>query len=131
VTLDLWALLGVGALSMVLVFLPAAVRLRLGGMEWGVGNRERPLEGEPPWAKRTTRAHANLMENIPLFTILVLVAHVTERHDEITGWASLAFLAFRVTHAAVYVAGILWIRTVAYYAALAAELVIAWRIVAG
>lgn len=129
-TIDLVVLLAVGALSMLLAFLPGLSRIRRGGMEWGLGNREAPPPREPGWVGRAERAHRNLLENLPLFIIVVLVAHVTGAADEITGLACIVFLVARIAHAGFYVGGITLVRTLVFYIALGAELVIAWRIVA-
>jgi len=44
-----------------------------GGMQWALGNRDEPL-AVPAWTARAVRAHANLIENLAPFTILVLEA---------------------------------------------------------
>src|SRR5882762_5469122 len=46
-----------------------------GGLDWAFGNRDVPL-AVPAWTARAQRAHANLVENLAPFAILVLVAHV-------------------------------------------------------
>jgi uncharacterized MAPEG superfamily protein len=128
VTTDLYALVMVGLLALLLAFLPGASRIQRGGMSWGLGNREAIPADEPPWVGRAVRAHANLLENLPLFTILVLAAQLSHEADSITANASLAFMAARIGHAAVYIAGITVLRTALFYAGLLAELVILWRI---
>ncbi len=127
---DLSVLCAVGLFSMVLAFLPGIGRIARGGLAWGTGNRDKEPEDTPDWVARAERAHRNLLENLPLFTIIVLVAHVTGRADETTASAALTFLAARVVHAAVYIGGITHVRTLAFYVGLAAELVMLWRIFA-
>lgn len=127
-TLDLHALVATAALALALGFLPGPSRMRRGGMSWGVGNRDRPPPDEPAWIGRCERAQKNLLENLPLFAALVLSAHVAGENDAITAYAALGFLAARITHAAVYLAGVTYVRTLAFYASLAAEAVILWRI---
>ncbi len=41
--------------------------------------RDLPSHDLPPFLKRAYRAHINLVENLPVFAVLVLVAHVTTR----------------------------------------------------
>lgn len=123
-TTDLCVLLALGLLAFVLQMLPGAPAvLTPGGMQWGVGNRETPQE-LPPWAARTRRAHANLMENLPHYVIVVLVAQVSGHANGTTAIASLVYLGARVAHAVTYGFGITYLRTVAFYTGVAAEIVI-------
>src|SRR5581483_7426221 len=82
-----------------------------GGLAWGFGNRERPL-AVPAWAGRAQRAHANLVENLAPFAALVLAAHASGRANAATALA------------AVYIAGIPYLRTAVFFVATAGELVI-------
>lgn len=126
-TTDLYVLLALGVLAFVLQLLPGTSRMEKGGLAWGIGNRDDPPP-LPPWAARTQRAHANLMENLPHYVLVVLVAHVSGHASPITASASLAYLAARVAHAIVYAAGITYVRTIAFYSGVTAELVIAAQI---
>ena len=130
-TSDLVALILTGVLSMLLAFLPGTVRVARGEVAWGLGNREAPPPGDPPWLGRAQRAHQNLLENLPLFTMLVLTLHLVERNDAMTAVASWVFFGARVAHAAVYMAGITIVRTLVFYVSIAAELVIAFRLFGG
>jgi uncharacterized MAPEG superfamily protein len=121
---DLYVLLAVGLLAFVLQMLPGLPRaMQPGGMQWGIGNRDQPAK-LPAWAERVQRAHANLMENLPHYTIVVLVAHLTSHANGTTAIASLVFLGARIAHAITYGLGITYVRTIAFYAGLAAEIAI-------
>ena len=75
-----------------------------------VGNRE----GMPEltgWAGRAQRAHWNMLENLPLFIALVLVAQVTNRLNTMTLLGAELFFWARLLHAVVYLMGIAWVRT--------------------
>ena len=124
---DLLVLLGVGLLAFVQQMLPGLGFVQKAGLAWGAGNRDAPPKRDP-WAERAARAHANLMENLPHFIILVLVAHITHQADALTATACLVFLGARIAHAALYVAGITHVRTVAFYAGVGAEFAIAYAI---
>lgn len=127
-TTDLLVLCALGLLAFVLQMLPGTARFaRPGGLAWGIGNRDDPPP-LPPWAGRAQRAHANLMENLPHYVIVVLVVHLTGHTGATTALASLVYLGARVTHAVVYAAGITYVRTAAFYVGLGAELVIASRL---
>ncbi|MBV30051.1 MAG: MAPEG family protein [Actinomycetota bacterium] len=70
-------------------------------------------DAEPAvWAQRAHRAHLNLVENLAPFAALVLIANVTS--TKVAGWAALFFWA-RVVQAIVHIAGIAYVRTVAFF----------------
>ena len=94
-----------------------------GGFEWALGNRDRPLE-IPAWAARAIRAHLNLVENLAPFAVLVLVAHVTGKANGTTALGAVIFFWARVAHFAVYTAGLIGIRTVAFFIGTFGELLI-------
>jgi uncharacterized MAPEG superfamily protein len=74
------------------------------------GNRE----GLPPatgWVGRAQRAHRNMLENLVLFAVLILVTEVTNRNSATTGLGAQLFFWARLAYAAVYIAGLPWIRT--------------------
>ena len=121
---DLAVLLALGLLAFVLQMLPGTSRMAKAGIGYGIGNRDDPPP-LAPWAARTQRAHANLMENLPHYVIVVLVVHEAGRASAVTATASLVYLGARIAHAVVYGLGITYVRTVAFYVGLAAEVVIA------
>lgn len=74
------------------------------------GNRE----GLPPctgWAWRAQRAHQNMLESLVLFTALVLVAVVANKTNPTTLLGAQLFFWARVAYAAIYIAGLPWLRT--------------------
>ena len=74
------------------------------------GNRE----GMPPltgWAGRAERAHYNMLESLPLFAILVLAALMASKTNSTTLLGAQLFFWARLAYAAVYIAGIPWLRT--------------------
>lgn len=66
------------------------------------------------WVGRAVRAHRNMLENLVLFAILVLVAHVAGRANEMTALGAMLFFYGRLAHAIIYIAGIPWLRTGAW-----------------
>jgi uncharacterized MAPEG superfamily protein len=78
-----------------------------------VGNREglREMTG---WAGRAARAHRNMLANLILFAVLLLVAHIVGVHNPMTLLGAQLFFWGRVAHAIVYIAGLPWLRTVAW-----------------
>ena len=88
-----------------------------------VGNREN-LPAMSGWAGRAQRAHRNMLESIVMFAILVLVANVTGKANAMTALGSELFFWSRLAYAAIYLAGIPWIRTVAWGVSLVGLLLI-------
>lgn len=83
----------------------------------------------PAWVRRCDRAHVNAVESLAPFAALVLVAHVAGIADATTVmWAMVYFWA-RVAHAAVYWAGIPYVRTLAFAVGLVATLAIFVQVV--
>jgi uncharacterized MAPEG superfamily protein len=75
-----------------------------------VQNRE-SLPELTDWAGRAQRAHRNMLENLPLFIGLVLVAHIAGRANPMTLLGAQLFFWARLVYAVVYVAGVPWVRT--------------------
>jgi uncharacterized MAPEG superfamily protein len=107
------------------------LRTVAGGIAWGLGNRDRPLEGEPDWLKRSRRAHANLVENLVVFAALVLIAHAAGRLGPWTAVGSQLFFWGRVAHAVAYVAGLVPWRTLAFGVAVVGMWMIAIPLLVG
>ena len=77
------------------------------------GNREGFAAGTG-WIGRAQRAHENMLENLLPFAALALVVVIAGRTSGTTALAAELFFWARLLHAVVYVAGIAWIRTLAY-----------------
>ena len=82
----------------------------------------------PEWANRAQRAHFNLLENLPSFTALILIAHLTGTSTETTAIAAAVFFWARIVQTVVHVMGIAYIRTVAFFIGMVAQLTIASEI---
>jgi uncharacterized MAPEG superfamily protein len=78
-----------------------------------VGNRE-DLPQLTGWAGRAQRAHRNMLENLVLFATLVLVANAMGISTDLTALGAQLFFWARLAFAVIYVAGIPWLRTVAW-----------------
>jgi uncharacterized MAPEG superfamily protein len=123
-TTDLWTLVWTGVLSLLIPSIYLVGRMQTpGGMEWALGNREQPLR-LPDWAERAQRAHANLVENLAPFAILVLVAHGAGKANGWTATGAQLFFWARIAHLAVYTAGIVGVRTAVFFVGVAGELLI-------
>lgn len=123
-TMDLWMLVASAMLALVLVF-PVLIgrTLTSGGLPWQLSNQDKTLEF-PAWVKRAARAHANLVENLPTFVALVLVAHITGKAGDMAIMGTQVFFGARVLHAVIYIAGIPVVRTLVFVTSLVGEFMI-------
>jgi uncharacterized MAPEG superfamily protein len=124
VTIDLWLLVGSAVLCLAMPWVAVlGVFGASGGIAWGAGNREAAIE-LPAWTARARRAHANLVENLVPFAILVLTAHVAGSANAATALGAGIFFWGRVAHFLVYLFGIPYLRTAVFVVSLAGEILI-------
>jgi uncharacterized MAPEG superfamily protein len=79
------------------------------------GNRDE-VPAATGWHARSLRAVDNLRENLTIFTPLVLAAAVAGVANEWTALGAQLFFYGRVAHAALYLIGVPWLRTLAWLA---------------
>jgi uncharacterized MAPEG superfamily protein len=78
------------------------------------GNREDFPAGKG-WIGRANRAHINMVENLVPFAALILAAQATNQADAWTALGAQVFFYCRVVHAVVYIIGVPWLRTLAWF----------------
>ncbi len=109
---------------------------------WGVGtflnNYPEGFPAKSPeqslWAARAQRAHLNMVETMPAFVAVTVAALSVNTPDasvlaSMAFWAKVFFFA-RLAHAAVYIAGLPYLRTPVYLVSWAAVLIIGFRVLA-
>ena len=101
------------ALTVVLVLVATLGATQQVGLPTLAGNREN-LPEMTGWAGRAERAHRNMLESLVLFAILVLAARALNISNGMTVLGAQLFFWGRVAHAALYIAGIPWLRTAAW-----------------
>ena len=121
---DLKYLLLSTILCFVQVLIAAAGANRQVGLPTLAGNRE-GLPEITGWAGRAKRAHLNMIENLVLFAALVLIAAVAGKANAMTAMGALIFFWARLAYAVIYLAGIAWLRTVAWFASVIGMAIIA------
>jgi uncharacterized MAPEG superfamily protein len=107
---DLEMLVWSAVLALVQMLIAVLAAIAAVGLPALVGNRE----GLPPFtglALRAQRAHLNMIENLAIFAIFVIVAHLTGRSNATTALGATLFFWARLVYAIVYLAGIPWVRT--------------------
>ncbi len=110
-TIDLWMLVGAAALQWVLIMADATLFIMANGVPTASGNRDGDLAEPSPLNARLKRCSENMQENLPMFAILVLVAHVSGQADSLSALGAEVFLAARIVHAGVYAVGVTYLRT--------------------
>lgn len=129
-TTDLRMLVYTGVLSFLIPMVYLVGRARTsGGLKWGMGNRGETMTF-PGWSERAERAHANLVENLAPFAILVLVAHLSGQANDLTALGARIFFWSRLAHAVIYIAGVTGVRTLIFIVSIAAEILIMLQILA-
>lgn len=100
---------------------------RLGemGLWTALKNPQPDLRPKADWAWRLANAHRNALENLAVFTPLVLSVHVLGLSSETTALASVTFLGARVAHALIYTLGIPLLRTIAFAIGFGCQVVLA------
>ena len=102
------------AWSVVLTFVEMLVAMLGANTQVGLatlaGNRDTQVE-LTGWVARAQRSHRNMLESLPLFIALVLVAHVANRANAMTLLGAHLFFWGRLAHWLVYLAGIPWLRS--------------------
>lgn len=113
--------------SVVLTFVEVLVAVLAAQAQVGLGvlagNREglAPLTG---FAGRAQRAHQNMLESLPLFIALVLIAQVAGKANASTLLGCQLFIWGRLAHWIIYLIGIPWLRTIAWLVAVIGLIVI-------
>jgi len=95
------------------------------GLTTLAGNRE-DLPDMVGWAGRARRAHLNMIENFVLFAALVLIAAVAGKANATTAMGAMIFFWARLAYALIYLIGIPWLRTLAWFVSVIGMAMIAW-----
>jgi uncharacterized MAPEG superfamily protein len=97
------------------------------GLPTLAGNRD-GLAEMTGWAGRARRAHLNMLENMVLFTALVLIAQVAGKANAMTALGASIFFWARLVYAGVYLAGISWVRTAVWFVSVIGMAIIAGQL---
>lgn len=124
---DLKYLLFTVILAFVQVVIAAALANNAVGLPTLAGNRE-GLGELPGMAGRAKRAHLNMLESLPLFAALVLIAAVAGKANAMTAMGAMIFFWARLAYAVIYLIGVPWLRTAAWFVAVVGMGLIAWQL---
>ena len=122
-------LLWSAALTLLLVIIAVSAATLEVGLPRLAGNRENMPE-LPGWAGRAQRAHRNMLESLVLFAVVVFAARLTNVSNAVTLLGAQLFFFGRIAHAILYIAGIPWLRTLAWLVSIVGIAMIFWQVVA-
>ena len=100
-------------LTFVQVLIAAAAANQTVGLNTLAGNRDN-LPSFTGFAGRAKRAHLNMLENMVVFSALVLIAVVAQKTNSTTAMGAALFFWARLVYALVYLFGVPWLRTVVW-----------------
>ena len=98
------------------------------GLMDAVGYPEDPAPLSP-WAQKMKAAHANAVENLVVFAALVLIADAAGVSNGTTVLACQVYFWARVIHFASYTFAVPWVRTLAFVAGFAGQLMIVLQLI--
>ena len=124
---ELWYLVLVTAFTGLLWIPYILDRVMVWGLIDAVGYPDSP-KPQSLWARRLMKAHANAVENLVVFAALVLAAQVAGVSNSAIATSAMVYFWARVVHAAVYTAGIPWLRTISFTVGFLCQAVIAWQL---
>ena len=121
---DLKYLLFSVVLAFVQVLIAAMAAQSQVGLSALAGNRD-SVPDLTGLAGRAKRAHLNMVENLVLFTALVLIAAAAGKANAATATGAAIFFWARLAHAIIYLIGIPWLRTLAWAVSVIGMIIIA------
>ena len=112
----LMMLLGFAAWTLLLLLFTVGVyrwaRILTGRIPEGGFPADR-VEGEE-WYRRSMRAHANCIENLPVYTAIVLAASAAHVDDALLDWLAVVLLVARVIQSSIHVSFVQTNRAVSF-----------------
>ena len=114
--------------SVVLCFVQVLIAATLANNQVGLTTLAGNREGMPEltgMAGRAWRAHRNMIENLVLFAVLVLIAQDASKANAMTALGAAIFFWARLAYAVIYLIGVPWLRTLAWFVAVIGMVVVA------
>lgn len=99
-------------------------RLAENGMWNALRNPQPDVRPRADWAWRLANAHRNAIENLVVFAPLAIAIAMLHISTSTTALASAVFFAARLAHAIIYTLGIPLLRTVAFAAGFACQILL-------
>lgn len=97
-------------------FLPyTLVNIGVRGLPRVLGNPHPDDKPLPAWALRAKSAHANAVENLVVFAVVVIAAHLLGATSPATLFAAKLYFIARAVHYLAYTLGVPGVRTLGYF----------------
>ncbi len=103
-------------------------RMLVRGIAGTLANPSPNAKPQSPWAMRLYFAHTNAVENLIVFAPLVLIAQFLDISSRTTALACVIYFWARLAHAIIFTLGIPGLRTLAFLAGFAAQVMLAIEI---
>ena len=103
-------------------------RIAVRGLMGAMGNPQSTDKPHSPWAERALAAHDNAVENLVIFAVLILVAHVVGVSNGVTEGAAVIYFLARLAHFLVYLFGIPGARTLTFAASWLCQMAVGFSI---
>ena len=118
--------------SVVLTFVEVLVAVLAAQAQVGLGVLAGNRDGLPTlagFAGRAQRAHGNMLESLPLFIALILVAQIAGKANANTMLGAELFFWGRLAHWLIYLIGIPYLRTLAWLVSVIGLIMIFFQLV--
>lgn len=126
-----YVILGWGCvLALVHIFAAAQVKTQQYGTAWNAGPRDETLPPPTPIVWRLSRAQANFFETFPIAIAAVALLGLTGLHTHWTAIGAVVWLAARIVYLPLYVAGIRYVRSMAFLIGVAGIVMMLWPVLA-
>jgi len=115
--------------SVILCFVQVVIAATGANQQVGLPTLAGNRQGLPDiigWGGRARRAHLNMIENLVLFAVLVLIAAVAGKANATTALGAAIFFWARLAYAVIYLIGVPWLRTLAWFVSVIGMAMIAW-----
>ena len=76
------------------------------------------------WARRMVKAHANAIENLVVFAVLIIVVEVLGVNTALTATAAMLYFFARLGHFIVYTMGVPALRTISFLVGFGAQMLL-------
>ncbi len=124
--------LALTAIATGLMFAPYVLnRIQVRGLFGAMSNPRADDLPESDWAQRAMRAHGNAVENLVVFTALIVAVEASGANSGLTAFAAALFFWARLAHYLIYTAGIPIARTFAFGVGLFAEILLVLGLLGG
>lgn len=129
-TLELWILLASGILGIVHLSAASFSFKAQAGNRYTMGPRDEDLR-RTGVAGRLDRAQRNFLETFSIFSVCVLLVHLTAVYGSLSYWGSILYLVGRVVYLPLYALGVPWLRSFSWNLATLGLVLVGAQVVIG